>query len=150
MQNVVIKVHDSQKFVATKEYMSRQRSGRLPKRTVEECRDIFCEEGRKSMSRHLIALLRQKTRQMATEHCCDIQNYIATKNARKHRKECRDIKLYCRDKTEGRRLEVCRDNYILGCDNNWREFNTNHEDCRDISKLCHDNTSRDQQCKARK
>ena len=64
MKNVVTKVHDGQKFVATKEYMSRQRSGRLPKRTVEECCDILCEEGIKSMSRHLIALLQQKTKQM--------------------------------------------------------------------------------------
>ena len=27
---------------------------------------------------------------MATEHCLDIQNYIATWNARKYWKECRD------------------------------------------------------------
>ena len=56
---------------------------------------------------------------MTTEHCHDIQNYIATKNARKHWKECCDIKNDCCDKIDGRRLDVSLDSYTFGWDKSW-------------------------------
>ena len=64
---------------------------------------------------------------MATEHCRDIQNYIATKNARKHGKECHDIKHDFHDKIESRRLNLCRDNYTYDRYKSRLEFNTSHE-----------------------
>ena len=73
---------------------------------------------------------------MATKHCRDIQNYIATKNTRKHWKLCCDIKLYCRDKTEGSKLEVCRDCHPLSCDKSWQKFKNN---CCD--KVCNVSTN---------
>ena len=62
---------------------------------------------------------------MATKHCRDIQNYIVTKNTRKHYKLCRDIKLYCCDKTEGSKLEVCHDSHTLSCDKSWKKLKNN-------------------------
>ena len=63
---------------------------------------------------------------MATEYCRNIQNYIATKNARKYWKECCDIKNDCCNKTEGRRLEVCRNSYTFSHDKSWQEFKNNY------------------------
>ena len=62
---------------------------------------------------------------MSIEHCRDIQNYIATKNAMKYWKECRDIKNDCSNKTEGRRLEVCHDNYTFSREKSLQEFKNN-------------------------